>query len=606
MKREAYVRAVSRIRWTDEQRSAIEALLRRPLSDAPVQSQAENGREDGFVEVFYKNMHETENSAMAKEERKHKRLGRIGWVIVAAAILAAGGAVGAGVAYAKKQKLNGGDAQGVFHLHLTDDEDCYGRHILQRAESGYYFYKTYFNYETLDDGSFSTLIKQNPEAGYILSINGEREMQQQTVQVGHEILSYSDAETGEYAPLCARPNCTHDGSLFCTATTAAYDIGRYSWNNGQTGVIYADGYLYALAEKVDDPQAYQDADWIDETLTRKNHQVLLRYEPDGTGIEEIHDFGVGKGCCRPVLHRGYLWFSVQLMTYGEEVESPITHRKADFTNGGYEIWGYELRTGDLVKVFSGMGDPSLNHVNERPTDMYGIGDDLYIIAGQGDWVSGGGTRRLNLLTGEMTAAADFSIFFGFSGKYGLNCVDLNRNKVAGLVDLESGEMKLLLRDDDKETDYLNLMISGDYIISTGANRMPEWRYDSTGNIPPVQPNRTEEPLISILDLDGNELCKVKLPEIPEYPENQGIVVSWNTECILDGQLYLSLSVIDENPYWQLAGRMYACPVDDLISGKCGWKVCYETIEEQQSDEMYQNAAERARIFAELQEKSEQN
>ena len=47
-----------------------------------------------------------------------------------------------------------------------------------------------------------------------------------------------------------------------------------------------------------------------------------------------------------------------------------------------------------------MGDPTLNHVDDRPNDIFGAGDYLFLSMGNQDWVSGGGYRKLNLLTGD--------------------------------------------------------------------------------------------------------------------------------------------------------------------------------------------------------------
>lgn len=602
MKKEEYVRAVSGIRWTDEQRRAIEAKLSKPFGEQPeVQTEpaSEEDEEQGFVEVFHMNMHEDEvkvrNSVMAKEARAHKRMGRIGWIIVAAAILAAGGAVGAGVAYSKKQKDNGGDAQGVFNLHLNADSDDVGRHQLQYTGNGYYTLLSYANYETVkEDG---------------------REVLEQNWM--YDRLSYTDAETGEYSVLCARPNCTHDGSLYCPATTKAYDLGR-QFDYESTGPVYADGYLYMLASKPDDPDLdiWEEAAAHPEkygenynvmasasgleyivsdagALINKAHQVLIRYEPDGSGIEEIHDFGVGAGVCKPVYHRGYLWFSVQLLTYGDVVEHPISHNKDMFINGGYEIWGYELKTGELVKVYTGMGDPTLNHVDERPNDIFGAGDYLFLSMGNQDWVSGGGYRKLNLLTGEMTAAPDLWLYNGFNDKYVLKYIDLSQERSANVeqtgwyrTDLMTGENTLLPElEFNRESPHLY----GDYII---VEKYPEssmeYRYGRDDEeIKLSQKNKSECSEIRICDLDGKVLAEVPMPEVTGYQDDLGVTVSEHFSAAADGMLYVRVGVNDHNPGWVLESHVVCCPIQDILDGKCEWKKAYETSEEKGAKENYE-------------------
>ena len=597
MKKEEYARAVSHVRWTDVQRRAIEERLSRPLTKPPEQSDEDDENEEGFVEVFRMNMHETEarDSAMAKEARMHRRMGRIGWVIVAAAVLAVGGAVGAGVAYSKKQKDNGGDAQGVFNLHLNTDSDDVGRHQLQYTENGYYTLISYANYETVkEDGR--EVLKQNWM---------------------YDRLSYTDAETGEYSVLCARPNCTHDGSLYCPATTKAYDLG-HQFDYESTGPVYADGYLYMLASKPDDPDldiweeatshpekygenynVMQSASGLDYivsdagVLINKAHQVLIRYEPDGSGIEEIHDFGVGAGACKPVYHRGYLWFSVQLLTYGDVVEHPISHQKDLFINGGYEIWGYELKTGELVKVYTGMGDPTLNHVDARPFEMFGAGDYLFLSMGNQDWASGGGCRKLNLLTGEMTAAPDFSLWDGFNDKYVLNYIDLSHDRSANVeqtgwyrTDLLTGEKTLL---PDLAFNRESPFLYGDYII---VEKYPDSnrRYyygeeDEESKL--SQKNQTECSEIRICDLDGKVLAEVPMPEVTDYPDDLGIRIAETFVAAADGMLYVNVDVTDANPSWMLESHVVCCPIQDIIDGKCEWKKAYERNEEKGAKENYE-------------------
>ena len=559
--------------------------------------------ENANLQAADSNAEDNEIRTAEQKNDKPKKNGKK-WVLLTAAVLAAGGAAAGGICYAKHRVQNTDvKPQGVFSLRLTDETDNFGRHSLQRTEDGFYTYKNYLTYEA---GSNDGIPEQKTQ-GYLMS--------------------YTDAETGEYAPLCARPNCTHDGSLFCPASTKAYRLDNNAdiQAGNEIPAVCADGYLYTLAEKPDDP----DFNMMDEVFGHpekygsdievgsgdhfiltdqgavmdKCHEVLIRYEPDGTGIEEIHDFGVGEGCCKPVCHRGYLWFSVQLVSYGEITEHPITHEPRMFVNGGYEIWGYELKTGELVKVFSGMGDPTLNHVDLRPSMMFGSGDYLIFQAGNTDWVSGGGFRKLNLLTGELTAVPEFYPWFGFNSQYGLRYVNLEYDKSAGLeqsgwyrVDLFTDEKTLL---PDIEKDYDQPLICDHYIVVEHApeheNEPEETDAESDADAKPKMKltgkNTSEILAVSILDLDGNKLADVPMPELQGYPDDRGLLFCCDLYCVDSDTLYLQVHVLDSYPGWMLENHVVCCPIRDILDGKCEWKRAFEIYEEKDAREKYEIALE---------------
>ncbi|MBR6106527.1 MAG: hypothetical protein IKQ39_00815 [Oscillospiraceae bacterium] len=534
-----------------------------------------------------------EDTEIIMEEQKNNqpKHNRKKWVLLAAAVLAAGGAAAGGILFAKHRRQNTDvKPQGVFNLRLTDETDNYGRHVLQQSESGWYYVKDYFDYGR------ANMTEDGHEA---------------LCQTRRMLLTYSDAETGESSVLCAHPNCTHDGSLFCPASTKAYSDAANRSSNIGGFQIYADGYLYVLAEKPENP----DEDIMAEVFGHpekygtdiemsngyvltdqgafidKRDQVLLRYEPDGTGIEEIHNFGGGTGSCMPVYHRGYLWFSVQLISYGEMTENPITHRKSLFVNGGYEIWGYELKTGELVKVYSGMGSPTVNHVDGRPWGLFGAGDYLYISASEDDWVSGGGCRKLNLLTGELTAAPEYSSNNGFNQKYALRQINPAYERSVDVE--ESGWYRVDLLTDEKKllpafSFFRSLpVLCGDYIISQELPETDAYQYDDYDWTKLDGENRLETPKIIICDLDGNQLAEVKPPKLTEFPENRGIIQSVSIACTTEDMLYLEVMSYDESPYWILEDYIVSCPIKDIIDGKCEWKTRFALADTADAAENYE-------------------
>ena len=232
---------------------------------------------------------------------------------------------------------------------------------------------------------------------------------QETAGQGKEsyVLMYRDFASGKSVPVCAKPNCKHDGSEYCTASSHVY---------APSHLEYHDGYLYALTTKFLHPEKRGmnsldfnvfvctdpetgEAQMVEST--EDCHQVLLRYSPDGTQIEELYDFGTGKGISRCLFHRGYIWCLVQLQTSGESTENTITNDSSSFINGGWQLWGYELASGKTVLLCDGRPKPGVNHVNPTPSDFSASGDYLYFCRCGTDWSgSQNALSRISLLTGR--------------------------------------------------------------------------------------------------------------------------------------------------------------------------------------------------------------
>ena len=104
MNKNEYRRAVSQVRWSEEQRRNIEARLRAlPQNDS---EEIRADEEDGFVEVFRMDTKQlrARQREIEKEEKRSRIMGRIGWAVVAAGMVAAVGLFGAFAAKARKLK----------------------------------------------------------------------------------------------------------------------------------------------------------------------------------------------------------------------------------------------------------------------------------------------------------------------------------------------------------------------------------------------------------------------------------------------------------------------------------------------------------------------
>ena len=362
MKKQDYCRTVSGIRWTAQQRQRIEGLLRLPADSPEFEDETE------FTVISEITKEELEMMERENEKKPKKRFKL--WMLLAAALLAVGGGTAAGVAAMRKHSVKqDSDIEDQIQevLHLTDDRTV--THIL--TARGW-------------DGLYEAKDLCAAETGWYFTTY---------VDSGIPVIYFTDRETGQIAPLCARPNCEHNGSEFCTASTRAY------WNSG---ILYYDDYLYAAAIKYE----YSG----DERV--KSKAVLLRYEPDGTGITELCDltqkdcFGVSSA----VIYRGYLWVAVSTQY---NINEYWQHPDMDYSqnrSGGYEIYGYEMATGKTVKLFSAMPSPDEAICYESIKYLYPDGDYLYVATGWEPYSSkkypeglNHALYRVSLLTGETEA-----------------------------------------------------------------------------------------------------------------------------------------------------------------------------------------------------------
>ena len=378
MNKESYCSAVSQIRWTAEQRRKIEALLSLP-ADSP---EFEEETEYTVIGEVPQEELRALNERNAKPEQPEKPRRFKLWIILsAAALLAAGGGAAAAVAMRQKdttiQKNSIEDELDTgLNLHLTDQYYNQAEHIM-----------TYRDPRATGWGELSTLPCVVSEYGWYHH-NTERYNIDEvtdgddtyTVYDEKSYLAFTDRESGQTVPLCARPNCEHDGSLYCTASTKAY--------NASLPVSY-DGRLIASAIKNTDPDNYEN---------NKTSVVLIEYEPDGTAIHELCTISDKESyfVSEPYIHRGYAWMIVNVINSKED--DPLTHRFTE--NGGWEIRGYELATGNVVCVYSVMAKPDEGFYYYNPAKLVPDGDYLYFFNTEKSlYGSGGNSRRPDLPVG---------------------------------------------------------------------------------------------------------------------------------------------------------------------------------------------------------------
>lgn len=530
MKLHEYRKSVHSVQWSAKKRAKIEEALSKPVH---AKSKASEWKEDWTNDIVV--THETVARVEARE-RKQRNMRRVLWIGIVAALLATGGAIGAVAGWAKQEHLLDQpptSLQDGAVVYLTDEEGALPpnglagtydeRNMILPTEHGWYYFKT--------------LVEDDPNAGDYFYSDGS---------IDSRMIWYADRETGETVPLCAKPNCLHDGNEFCVATTDAYFPGELTEYNG---------FLYTIGSK---------------SIDRENgidHQVLLRYAPDGTSITEVYDFGEGDGGCRPVFHRGYLWFFVQLRTYGEKVENPITHEQEIFSNGGWQLWGYELASGKVVRMYDATEDPDVNHVNMTPYGLTAAGDYLYYYRYGDDNSGNRGLSRLSLITGEETfisASERFTPLVSHTHAVIGEYAQASDTQITNyLVDLETLERTPIGRQDFVFMDD-NYLYAESKAESNDENGTPH--------------------TVSIYDYEGNLVKEIRTPFmdysiLQNYEDGtfEQFIGGASVTGVQDGNLYLRVSAYGNNRelFDKLDYGVYFCSVEDLLNqDEPEWKFAY--------------------------------
>lgn len=332
----------------------------------------------------------TEEETM-KAEKHARKLNKAALVLIAALILAVGGTAAA-VGYSLHQHQQNSETElesevfeddtppdtehAVISPKLTNQTDTPDCHKYAETDGGFFYLKTV---DALNPYKYTGVGEYNP------------------YDYG---LAYADLASGETVLVCAKPNCQHDGSEYCTATTKNYSI--------LSDPVWLDGYVYTIAldnrEKLKNP----------ENCT-KFPTVLLRYAPDGTEVTEAAQLYLSAfqrhAEVEVIAHRGQLWMTVG---YAESHDSTDTNLGI-FNHDNYGVWEmycYEPETkklttlvtsGEPQKGYGGYRAPQIDgHLHPAGSDLKGSGNYVYFHKITKDWrdpVKGAGVFRIDCRTG---------------------------------------------------------------------------------------------------------------------------------------------------------------------------------------------------------------
>lgn len=402
MRQQDYRRAVGSIRWSPEKRRAIEQELRKP-----VRFRSKKIKEVERILDRHPVLYKEQEEFMKKERRQ----ARIYLYILAAAMLAIGGTA-AGVAYSVKHKtaenslpeipLTEEDlVNAVIAPKLTDQQDTPDVHGLSKTDSGFFF------------------VGQEKAENY-----------------SGTAIRYYDEESGDTAYLCAKPNCLHEGSEFCTATTQNYQLCSEP--------AYLDGYVYVVAlERQEVRQNPEDCS--------KFPTVLLRYSADGTEITPVAQLHIDEQDyqlqAELIVHRGQLWINCAYSQWIIAVDDAMEITDSQ-TYGGYEMFCYEPEVQKLTMLDSS-GEWQKDYEPYRfwqKANMKGYGDYVYFLKRKADWrdkTKGSGIFRIDCRTGLISQLVNIQsekgYYYTFSSRHIYYTFHKNSNTVFHMYDLETGE-----------------------------------------------------------------------------------------------------------------------------------------------------------------------
>ena len=518
MRPQDYRRAVGSIRWTQQQRSEIEAKLREAV---PEQTETPSPEDTELTQVPHYYTVYREQEARMKKERKQARMYLL---ILAAALLTIGGTVAA-VAWSSRKPNDGSKQaeesstetkkqtnensvtendlmQAIIAPNLTDQQDEPDCHGYAKNGKGFFFLGT-------EDAALDKSASGNSSA-----------------------LRYYDEASGETVYVCAKPNCLHDGNEFCTATTRTYTL--------LSDPVYLDGYVYAIAT---DEREYLEK----KEQCEKFPTVLLRYAPDGTEIKQVAILNedLNTTCsnleCELIAHRGQLWFLCVyqriLNTYDENMEI-----SSQDVSGKYDLYCYEPEK-QKVTVLATSGELQKDyHPWFRGARLKGIGDYVYLCKYESDWrdkLKGSGVFRIKCSTGQIEQVVNiksrYAQFYAAAGDYVYYSYSINDYNDAMLhaYNLQTGEDKEIIRFSELaktqaawfEPEMLEneqagffpeaLLADADHVYVTW--QLSDHRFKQKDE---VQMNNPVSEYIAELDHDGKILHTANLGEMKniEFPE----------------------------------------------------------------------------------------
>lgn len=374
-------------------------------------------------------------------------------------------------------------------------------------------------------------------------------------------LGYFDNATGKTIPLCAKPQCMHDGNDFCTATGGM--------DTFDTDFLY-NGYIYRLG-----------ADVVDTEFTLK----LLKCDLQGNELSKVSDIysGMVEGAYWSphindcvVCHYGKMFFTFNMNSASQEQ---------------HILYMVDIESGESKRIY--LPEPENNAI--RLYTHY-----LNFMTADGDWLYYNSREvifdkpgaydernmlqnrtvlyRFNIRTGETeTISAMPDIYSSFTVNNGIiyyTVADRSDN-VFSLYSYDIANDKTTTIIDKRQQEYVDgkyvssshkVTVLTDrkylYVCTMGASGM--YRVD----------RKADDTDFYIYDLQGNELMD-GLPGLETLLDKEK---EWEYKFYaLDGEIYFGYH---DRAYWsshrdedKFSG-MYTIKTEDLINGSRDWTKLY--------------------------------
>lgn len=354
----------------------------------------------------------------------------------------------------------------------------------------------------------------------------------------HSGICYTDAATGKALYLCAKPECLHDGSDYCPATNSDYEF---------TNLIWYDRMLYATANKFT-----HSSDSL-----RPVDTVLLRIQPDGTGMDEIAVLWEGDSICDSELiaYRGALWVTGTLVaSFGDDPRWTEDKLREDPTllNGykeqHYALWHYDLNNETLTEIVNGLSRKSPDFTN-----LQADGDYVYVYRSYSDDPAkpenglAEGIWQIDARTGVMTR---------------MNCVPL----APSMYMAAGGKFFWVTRtgSDTPDSYAMHCTENGEETVVS----VPRGdRYSTDGEYLFIEREAAE---LTVCDMQGNVL---RTERFLEGDRSENYAKRYGCACI-NGMLYCACAYV-KNP-GDVDWSFRAVPLADYISGNAGFTEFLQT------------------------------
>ncbi len=379
------------------------------------------------------------------------------------------------------------------------------------------------------------------------------------------VLKYADNQSGESVILCAKPECTHRNE-YCTARNTRY-------HNAYDEAVYYDGYLYQMVIKYPSDAAAPEAR-PNQIVNRYEgaEPILIRYAPDGTGLEELVSFDGTlsetlkdfAGSARITAHRGALWiaadFNKCVDAYGaapEEITTSIYQQ--------YGIYHYDIAGGKLTCVLS--TEKVLENTGiGRIKDLNAVGDYVYCLKVKADWKDPlnkySGVIRINAKTGAVEQLIPDATQYAICENEIVYTKEVYVTNAQGysvlretfhIYDLQTGESRPFL--EGSYWNYPKFTCTNDYLILTATE------FDSPQLLP-----------LMIYDRQGDPLAEIAIP-----------TVQWEGSTPA-GNVYEQLEALDfvaadgDTLYLGSWDALCDCSIPDLLAGTAKWTMRYNDSE----------------------------